>query len=286
MKSFVFRTSLFILFSLFLGCKKDEEQPIEAKLYLDSVLEQRYTPDDSLTIQYSFDQDSMLVLEENSKGFSSKGIKDQKDIASITEGWVKYRLYTYNKNNQLVNFIEYFSGVSGGKSISTKDSTIYSGSKIIRQEHKNFRIEYYGSYGFSYPLWLIKRSFGYNNRNQITAQTDSIFITHDIAAGDIVIKKSEPKFVYTNQTSFEYNNTGEMIRKAAISNENTDLLYSNGSSAYDVSHPGKLRSGTTDYTYTYNSDKLVESKKAAFKDLKNGQIYTSLFFYKYKVSSF
>lgn len=282
MRNTISNVVLVLIFLFFLNCKKGNDMVLQSKAQLESIKEVRYTPDDSMTINYNFDQDSMLVLEQNSKGASIKGLRDQKNISQITDGWVKYRLYTYNPKSQLVNFTEYFLSV-GGKAVSKKDSSIYSGDKLTRQELRNFRVDYYGGYGFSYPLWLTKKSFKYNGKNQLTSQTDSIYITHDIAPKEIVIIKSQPKFVYTNQINYEYNSKGEIDRKVAVSNEDTGLLYSNGASAYNVSHPGILRSGITDYSYKYDVNGLLISKTALFTDAKNSRNYTSLFFYSYKI---
>ena len=282
MKNLISSLLLVLIFSFFLNCKKEKEPVMLVKQQLESIREYRFTPDDSMTIRYNFDQDSMLVLEENSKGFSIKGLRDQKDISQITNGWVKYRLYSYNSKNQLTNFTEYFLSTGGGKAVSKKDSSIYLRDKLVRQELRNYRIDYYGGYGFNYPLWLTKRYFKYNDKNQLTSQTDSIFITHDIAPKEIVIIKSQPKFAYTNEISYEYNSKGDIERKVAISNEDTGLLYSNGASAYNVSHPGILRAGTTYYSYTYDAKGYLTNKTALFKDPGNGRNYESFFLYCYK----
>lgn len=248
--------------------------------YLKTITERQFSPDDSVTIQYSYDRDGLLILEKNSHNFSIIGVRDDKVNIKLTEGWIHYRLFTYNEFNQLIKLSQ-FGSQYGKRAMSVSDTSVYDGDKLVKKESRNYIFNADGTVLFSYPLWVTRKFLQYDSKNRIVSETDSVFLTHDISKGNTVVQKIAPRFVYTNRTTNVYNEKDELIRKTTTSNEIKNLTYGNGVSAFSCSHPGRLHSGVTAYTYEYNEYAEVSKRTAVFQDAATGRVYKSEFDYNY-----
>jgi hypothetical protein len=269
---------IFISF-LWISCHKKLDPGPEIP-YLKTITERQFSPDDSVTIQYNYDRDGLLVLEKNSRNFSIIGVRDDKENTKLTEGWIHYRLFTYNKFNQLIKLSQ-FGSQYGKRAMSVSDTSVYDGDKLVRKESRNYIFNADGTVLFNYPLWITRKFLQYDSKNRIASETDSVFLTHDIPKGNTVVQKIPPRFVYTNRAVNLYSEKDELIRKTTTSNESKNLTYGNGVSAFSCSHPGRLHSGTTEYTYEYNEYAEVIKKTATFRHTASGRIYKSEFDYSY-----
>ena len=279
MKNF-FLISITIISFSFISCKKENENKIAPPLSLLSAIKEiRNLPDDSLTVEYKFDTDEITVLEEKYINFSIKGFKETLAAPRVTSSWLTYRLYTFDALDHLVKYTE-FSSVSPGKP-SRLDSNIYENNRLIKKVSKSFWLNADGIVTFNYPLWLTKRQYDYDSQNRIITETDSVFITHDIAKGTVVVIQAEPRFVYTNTTHNNYNDKSELTERKTVSTKDNLLTYSNGWNAFGATHPGKVYNGTTTFSYTYDKSNRLIIKKCFFKDSRTGKVYESSFTYSY-----
>lgn len=259
------------------SCRK-ENNPDPTEPYLNKITEFRYLPDDSLTVQSDLDPDGVIRFERSSKSSLIKGFRENPENLLDTKTWSYFRLYTFNASNKLIKFTQF--GYPAGI-ISTSDSSIYSNNLLVKKELKNHWLYADGSYYFSYPLWLTKRTFTYDSQNRISITADSVFICHDIPKGEVAVVQSAPKFIFTTTTDYTYNSKSELVTTKTASTRDYNLFYSNGWNAYSASQPGKLYIGTTNYTYEYDSNNRMITKLASFTQPSTNQVYNSIFSYSY-----
>lgn len=289
MKLVRFQLILFCLPIIWWGC----EEPVrldESASFLKTIIESRYTPDDSLTITYRFDQTNRLQREERKLPFAPGRIIDLYESKDLSQVYAdQCRIHTYNAQNQELLVKKYFPS-SGSWLLYDSDSLIYSDNQLVRQEHKDyFFIVDGGQYAFAFPLWLTTRTIAYDNQGHIASETDSVFITHDIPAGSSVLTKAAARYLHTNKTTYTYDEKGMVTKAAAVSGDvKKPMFYSNGWYALSADGKGYASSvrlrfmpGTTTYVYEYNINRQLSRKTAAYNNGKSPQNYISSFTYEY-----
>lgn len=278
---------------LWISCKEPVE-PDGPTSFLKTIVESRYTPDDSLTITYRFDQNRRLEREERKFPFSSAiRIVDLYELTKLAQVYAdQCRIHSYDARQQEIAVKKYFL-TSGSWLTYDADSLIYAGDQVVQQEHKDYFFQVDGGqYSAGFPLWLTKRAFAYNNQNQIVSETDSVFITHDIPAGSSVLTKAPATYLYTNKTTYTYDVKGMVSQSVAVSgDEQKPMRYSNGwyvlstKGGYAFSVRMRFMPGTTTYAYTYNADGQLIQKTATYTDGKSAQNYVSTFRYEYDITN-
>lgn len=245
---------------------------------LSKIKELRYLPDDSSTIQYIMDSDGITVLEEKYSTFSIRGFKENLNNPISPPGWLPYRLYTFDGSGQLVKFAELTSSTGKPRRV---ENNIYEDNRLVRKESTSFWLDADGTVIFNYPLWLTKRLYDYDNQNRTVMETDSVYITHDIAKGSVVVIQTEPRLAYITITHNSYNDRNELIERKTVSTKNNLLTYSNGWNAFSATNPGKVYNGITTFSYSYDKSNQLVTKKSQFKDFATTKVYESVFAYSY-----
>ncbi|MBE9465309.1 hypothetical protein ACFP1I_14030 [Dyadobacter subterraneus] len=262
-----------------ISCKNDDNNS-DPKTSVISITESVYLPYDSVTTQYQLDRNGMIILEKSSKYGTKKGYRDNEALNSM-ESSLKYcKIFTYGSSDQLLKITDIDDG--GRKLPSSTDSLIYQNNRVVRREQKNYLISAsLGTFIFPYPLWVSKLYFDYDASGKIQTETDSVFISHDIAKNSSVLEKTGLKFAYKVLIKNEYNERGELMKKTTESFKTTNLLYSNGSTANDMTLVGKLISGSTIYNYQYNAKSQLVTQLLKFTDSSTNKVYNSIFSYAY-----
>jgi hypothetical protein len=259
------------------------------------MVEARHTPNDSVTITYLYNAQGQLSNELYATNrWPVVGLHDQKNLSRLTDRFVRYRLFTYNQDKQPTLIKQYFYMGSSYWGVFDSDSIIYEAQRPVRLYHNDY---YFTSDGqglaFWYPLWVTKRTYQYDGRGRVVAEADSVFITHDFPVGKNYIHPLSAKYVFSNQTRYEYGEGREPVKKTTVSgaDQHRSLTYGNGWSVYYQFGPSwstylntaiaSYFSGTTTYRYDYRPDGLVSRTIAHFKDATTGKEYTSTFAYAY-----
>lgn len=271
---------LLSLSSLFIfSCNKDHGPNPSDVSHLSKIIEQRYLPSDSVTIELNLEEDGIIALEKRSDNFSIKGFRSDPRKSMNTAGWVHYRLYTFNSENQLASFSEFTSPDIAKPSVA--DTNIYRQGRLVQKQIKTSWMNADGMVTFPYPLWLTNRYYQYDDTNHTLTETDSVYLTHNIPKGEVVVIKTNPSFAYTVTTVKKYNDQNEITELRTTSTKSQTLSYGNGSGIFAVTSPGKIYPGTTTYTYSYNQKHQLESMNAVFTDANTRQQYESIFSYFY-----
>ncbi|MBD2757550.1 hypothetical protein [Spirosoma validum] len=288
MNTLLFRCGLISLTVLWLGCK-EPMTPAEPTFFLKTMTESRYTPDDSLTITYHYDQTNRLEREERKQPFAPGRIVDLYESKDLSQVYAdQCRIHSYNMQNQEISVKRYFFTANVWLTYDA-DSLIYAANQLAMQVHKDYFFQVDGGqYAFSSPLWLTKRTFTYDSQNRVASETDSVFITHDIPVGSTMLTKAPATYLHTNKTTYTYDDKGMMVKLVAISDDkNKPRRYSNGwyvistSGGYSSSVRMPFTPGTTTYMYEHNSDGQLSRKTATYTDGKSAQNYVSRFTYEY-----
>ncbi|MEZ0540882.1 hypothetical protein [Fibrella arboris] len=268
--------------------------PAQPTSFLKTVSEARYTPDDSLTITYQYDQAGRLQQEEQRISGRSIRIADLYDIRELAQVYAdQYRLHSYNAQQQEIAVKHYFR-TGNTWLIYDADSLRYTGNQLVRQLHyDHFFIVDGGQYSTTFPLWLTTQTKTYDDQGHILSEIDSVFITHDIPAGSSVLTKTPAHYLHSNKTTYSYNERGVLTQLVAVSGEAVKpMFYSNGwpvlstnGSGYAASIRQRFMPGTTTYTYAYKSTGQLSAKTAAYADGKTAQTYVSRFTYAYNTQA-
>ena len=291
MKSLCYYSILLVLIIDFMSCKNNVK-PDEPTSFLQTITESRYTPDDSLTVTYRFDQNNRLEREERRLPFAPGLIIDLYESEDLSQVYANQcRVHSYNAQKQEIAMKRYFSQ-SGKWSVYDADSLIYKGSQLVQQEHRDYFFSVDGGqYAFGFPLWLTKRTFAYDSQNRIASETDSVFINHDIPAGSTVLTKAPATYLHTNQLTYTHNEKGNVVQTVAMSGDaKKPMAYSNGwpvlgteGKGYSSSVRMRFRPGTTTYAYAYDTNSRIVRKTVTYTDEKSAQNYVSNFVYTYGI---
>ena len=302
-------TPCLVLLNLLTACHRlqpvdsqPEPQP-EPSQYLKQVIEARYTPKDSLTTIYMYNpkgqllEEKYLGLADIRRTYSLYCLYNQTNRAGLVDNLSLYRFYSTNTSQQLVSSQKYFPISTTYWGVAESDTLIYRRNQLVQQEHWDFYfLVDWSPSAFPFPLWITKRSYGYDSRNRVISETDSVYMTHDYPAGSVAISQTAAKYIFTNRTRYEYSpqNDQEISRRVSISGaaENPFLRYSNGrsiytafgpaNSTYNASWPGRFLAGTTTYQYEYQRDGKLSKKTVHFENDQTKQVYTSASTYVYQ----
>jgi hypothetical protein len=293
MKLLLSRFILLTLPVIWLGCK-EVSSPVQPLPFLKTVIEMRYTSEDSMTVTYQYNQAGQLQQEEQRRlGRLTQRIVDLYDPKELGKLYYTnhYRSHTYNTKNQKIAVKRYFRTGSDSWLIFDSDSLLYQNNQLVRQLHYDhyFTVDG-GQYSFAFPLWLTTQTRQYDGQGRVVAKIDSVFITHDIPVGSVVLTKAPTRYLHTNQTTYSYNQQGLITQTVAVSGEEAKpMFYSNGWSFLSTNGKGgyaslilqRFMAGTTKITYEYNGIGQLSAKTVSYEDGKTPQPYVSRFTYLY-----
>lgn len=268
-----------IFLTTIISCKK-ENDITKPETFLIGITESLYLPYDSVTTQYQLDRKGMIVFERSSKYIAKRGYMDSELLNNMGSDLKYCKIFTYDSSERLIKITDIDHG--GRKLPSSTDSLTYQNNRIVRRELKDYKLPTpLGTFIFAFPFWVTKLSFEHDASGKISIETDSVFISHDIAKNSVDVQKTSQKFAYKIVIKNEYNQKGELVKKTTESFKTIPLFYGNGSNVIDVTLAGKLVSGSTVYDYQYNSQNQLITKLEKFTDSKTRQVYNSVFKYSY-----
>ncbi|GAB4022284.1 hypothetical protein [Spirosoma koreense] len=277
------------------SCKKPVE-PAASGPFLKTVVETRNLPDDSLTITYQYDPMGRQLSESYQGNYKPSNIHDIYSPSAMpapSNTTDQYRLHILDAQNREVAVKRYFAQYGSHWSVFDSDTMAYEANRLVRQEHKDFFFIVDGmGLAFNYPLWVTRRRFTYDPRQHIRSAIDSVFITHDMPAGTVVLANAPATFLYTNQTTYDYDDQGKVVTKTAVSNDpKKPMVYSNGWALLDTEGRGYAASvrmrftpGITTYAYEYDAAGQLTRKTATYTANRTAQPYVSTFIYEYGMS--
>ncbi|MBB5286026.1 hypothetical protein HNQ92_004186 [Rhabdobacter roseus] len=97
----------------------------------------------------------------------------------------------------------------------------------------------------------------------------------------MLLVEAPPKYLYTNTTTFQYNNRGELSKKIAFTENDRRYLYTNGRWVLGVSQPADFIPGETTYAYEYAPDGRLTRQTATYTDGTDPREYVSEWTYAY-----
>lgn len=271
--------------------------------YLLESIEKVYTPVDSMTVHRKYAPSGQLITESFS---SQRGLRsytlycfyspvDQSKFGYNVD-LNQYRFYQTNSAKQLIATQHYFPISYTSWKVYQRDTLLYAQGRLVRQDHRDFAfVADSQKDAFNYSLWLTRRYLSYDDANRVKWQTDSIFATHDMPAGSLVIAQTPVRYLYTNQIQFVYNQQGELVKQIHICGADSlpTLRYSNGFTMFGTlgqlsvwstvseSWPARFRSGVTTYQYNYGADGRLLARQSIFDDVTTKRTYTSTYAYRY-----
>lgn len=295
---------LAFLIPILLACRQPSLDPHPQPTdYLLQSIERIYTPVDSLTVIRKYAPVGQVITESFSSQrglrpytlYSFYGPVDQskfEDNLYLNQ----YRFHQTNSIKQLIASQHYFPVSYTSWKVYQRDTLLYAQGRLVQQDHRDYAfIADSQKDAFKYSLWLTRRYLSYDDANRVKWQTDSVFATHDMLAGTLVIAHTPDRFLYINQTQFVYNQQGELVKQVHICGADSlpTLRYSNGLTMFSTfgqlsawstvseSWPARFRSGVTTYQYSYGADGKVLARQSIFDDATTKRTYTSTYAYHY-----
>ena len=271
--------------------------------YLLGSIERLYTPVDSITVFRKYAPTGQLITESFSSQRGSRPYTLYCFYSPIDQSKFEekldlnhYRFHQSNNTKQLIASQHYFPVSYTSWKVYQRDTLHYAQGRLVRQDHRDYAFVADGQRSaFNYPLWLTRRYLTYDDTNRVSRQTDSIFATHDMPEGTLVIAQSPARYLYANQTQFTYNQQGELVKQVHIcgADSRPNPRYSNGLTMFGTlgqlsiwstvseSWPVRFWSGVTTYQYIYGADGKLLAWQSIFDDATTKRIYTSTYAYRY-----
>ncbi|WP_375448646.1 hypothetical protein [uncultured Fibrella sp.] len=289
--------SLYLISSFLLACGSGDSAISDNNLIIKQIIEHQYTPKDSFTVikEYSFTGElnkENYLAQQFRRPYTVEYIYDTSNAYNFKDANNEYRLYSLADNRQPTVIKHYFHSGSFWTTKET-DSLFYRQKQLVSQKHWDYVfVADSQPTAFQYPLWYTKRTVQYDSKNRVAIEADSIFITHDMPSGSLVIQQTKAKYIFTNTAKYQYNDRDELVEKRTVagSDERASITYSNGLSIYKQfdsgwdtytrSWPGRFITGLTSYAYEYDMNGRLSKKRATFID-STGQRYVSNYQYYY-----
>ncbi|GAB2791575.1 hypothetical protein GCM10027275_40530 [Rhabdobacter roseus] len=270
--------TFFFVAGIALFCAGCQDPQLPEPIYLKSVREARYLPTDSLIVMYQYNEEGKLLLEhriQEGRTFKIRAIEKMEKLGWYGNG--AYVLITYNEQNQPLLVKHYRSNM--GWQLYESDSSIYENGRLIQLIHHDYTFQAPPTMVTGWPMWISKRYYNYGSHGRVSDIKDSVFIKHDMVG--MLLVEAPPKYLYTNTTTFQYNNRGELSKKIAFTENDRRYLYTNGRWVLGVSQPADFIPGETTYAYEYAPDGRLTRQTATYTDGTDPREYVSEWTYAY-----